>query len=58
MIACIMTSHAYPPIPVRGADWCAYDDRRGADDSPYGWGATEDEAITDLIEILELEAAE
>ncbi|WP_172430989.1 hypothetical protein [Mameliella alba] len=53
-----MTDHAYPPIPVRGADWCAYDDRRGADASPYGWGATEDEAITDLLEQLEDEAVE
>ncbi len=27
----IVTSHVYPPIPVRDFDWCAYFDDVGAD---------------------------
>ncbi len=53
----IVTSHVYPPIPWRGADWCAYVDDWGADSSPYGWGATEAEAIADLEWKLEEEQA-
>ena len=34
-------------------DWVAYLDDLGADTSPYGYGATEREAINELIEILE-----
>lgn len=34
-----------PPIPDRGLDWCAWDDRLGADGSPYGWGPTKAAAI-------------
>jgi hypothetical protein len=49
----IKTSHICPPIPFRGHDWCAYDDRLGEDASPYGWGETEDEAIADLLEQME-----
>jgi hypothetical protein len=49
----IKTVFEYPPIPWRNFDWCAYDDRRGADDSPYGWGRTEDEAVADLLEQME-----
>lgn len=49
----IITSHVYPPIPCRQFDWCAYDDRLGADCSPYGWGRTEQEAIADFLERLE-----
>ncbi len=51
----IVTSFVYPPIPWRHCDWCAYDDARGADSSPYGWGATEAEAIADLEWKLEEE---
>ena len=46
----IIIDHVYPPIPVRSNDWCAYFDELGADCSPYGWGATEQEAIDDLLE--------
>ena len=45
----IVTSHVYPPIPVRTSDWCAhYDGEEEAGN--YGWGATEEEAIADFIE--------
>lgn len=41
----IVTSHVSPPIPYRGADWCAhYDDPEG----PVGYGETEQQAIDDL----------
>ena len=45
----IVTSHVYPPIPVRNFDWSAYyegDEEAGQ----YGYGATEAEAIADFIE--------
>jgi len=54
----IATSHVYPPIPVRQFDWCAWDDNRGADCSPYGYGATEEAAIADLLENLACERDE
>jgi hypothetical protein len=42
----IVTHYEYPPIPVRHFDWCAhYDDPEG----PTGHGATEQEAINDLL---------
>lgn len=46
----IIASHVYPPIPIRSHDWCAWFDDVGADASPYGWGATKQEAIDDLRE--------
>jgi hypothetical protein len=55
----IITSHDYPPIPDRSNDWSAhrdnldYDYRDGAYVSiggPTGHGATEQEAIADLLE--------
>lgn len=46
----IVTSHEYPPIPIREFDWCAH--REGhEEDGNYGWGATEQEAISDLLKI-------
>jgi len=54
----IITDHVYPPIPVRSNDWCAYFDELGADCSPHGWGATEQEAIDDLLERAEYEREE
>jgi hypothetical protein len=46
----IVTSFVYPPIPTRNSDWCAYID--GTEESGrYGWGATEQEAIEDLMEM-------
>lgn len=45
----IVTSHVYPPIPVRTSDWCAY--REGEEErGGYGWGATEEEAIAAFLE--------
>lgn len=43
----ILTGHAYPPIPVRQLDWMAYYD--GHEEGPTGWGATEADAINDLV---------
>jgi hypothetical protein len=48
----ITTSHVYPLIPVRTSDWCACIDGH-EEDGPYGWGATEAEAIADLMERLD-----
>lgn len=42
----IVTSHIYPPIPIRDYDWCAYYD--GEEEGDCGYGATEAEAIRDL----------
>ena len=49
----IITSHVYPPIPCRNFDWSAHVDELGADCSPCGHGATEADAIANLIEQLE-----
>ena len=48
----IITSHDRPPIPVRHLDWSACLDGQ-EETGPYGHGATEQEAIDDLKEILE-----
>ena len=48
----IKTVYEYPPVPVSGF-WIAYDDNLGADTSPCGQGATEQEAIDDLMAQLE-----
>ena len=48
----IVTTYTWPPVPVQGW-WIAYDDRLGADDSPYGTGDTEQAAIDDLLAQLE-----
>lgn len=54
----IHTSFDFPPIPVRNMDWSAVTDNYdGAEDSStrgqIGRGATEQEAIADLLEQLE-----
>ena len=50
----IITNYDHPPIPVRSFDWSAVtDDYDGAPDAgwqPVGHGATEAEAIADLME--------
>lgn len=49
----IRTDFVYPPIPVRTMDWQAvYDNDEPDDDGrmAVGHGATETEAIADLIE--------
>jgi hypothetical protein len=48
----IKTSHVYPPIPIRDFDWCAWDDEVG-EDSPTGYGKTEQEAIDNLFYEIE-----
>lgn len=58
----IRTSHDYPPIPTRDADWSAvtddYDWAPDAKDCPVGRGRTEQDAINDLVEQLVEEAYE
>jgi hypothetical protein len=50
------TTYVHPPIPIRTSDWCACVEG-DEEDGPYGWGATEGEAIEDLKEKLaEMEA--
>jgi hypothetical protein len=54
----IATTFDYPPIPIRCWDWAAYlaDEYDGAPDAgwqPVGHGATEAEAIADLLEQIE-----
>lgn len=44
------------PIPPRNFDYCAYRDNDEPDDDGHmlqGWGATEAEAIADLLERIE-----
>jgi hypothetical protein len=49
----IKTSHIHPPIPTRSFDWSAVDDSTyDGPGSPIGRGATEQEAIDDLLEQL------
>ena len=52
----IRTEYIHPPVPCRSYDWCAYDEDTydGAEDSEcvMGWGATEQEAIDDLLGML------
>lgn len=48
----IVTVYDAPPIPFRGVDWHAI--YEGTEETgPYGRGATEDEAIANLIELSE-----
>jgi len=48
----IITDFVYPPIPIRNFDWIAY--RDGDDEEgPHGYGATEEAAIAELMEMLD-----
>ena len=50
----VRTHYEHPPIPLRDMDWTAIDDRTF--DGPgcvIGYGATEQEAIDDLVEQLD-----
>lgn len=49
----IVTNRWAKPIPNRSMDWSAIDDDTYDLGSPTGWGATEQEAIADLLEQLE-----
>jgi hypothetical protein len=47
----IVTEYVYPPIPIRCCDWSAIDrDTYEGEGCPIGWGASEEEAIADLLE--------
>lgn len=50
----IVTEYWPKPIPTRGADWCAlledYDGAPDAEFQPKGYGASEQEAIDDLLQ--------
>lgn len=49
----IKTFYDPPSIPMRCSDWQAIDDDTYDYDQPVGYGATEQEAIDDLIWKLE-----
>lgn len=44
------TSNIFPPIPDRRFDWCAQLDN---DEHMQGFGSTEQEAVMDLLRLLE-----
>lgn len=49
----IKTEHVFPPIPDRSYDWLAYDSDNYEPGCPIGSGATEQEAIDDLMEQID-----
>ena len=50
----LKTTFEYPPIPIRNLDWSAIDNSTyDGPGSPIGTGATEAEAILDLLEQIE-----
>lgn len=50
----VVTSYVCPPIPDRGADWCAYLEKdEGEEDAPRGWGMSKLGALENLLEQLE-----
>lgn len=48
----IKTHYDFPPIPLRSLDWSAIDDDTYEPGGNVGRGATEAEAIQDLLEQL------
>lgn len=51
----IITVQIYPPIPTRNYDWMSY--RSGNEETgPFGWGATKEDAETDLLDLEELDS--
>ncbi|MFA6984609.1 MAG: hypothetical protein WC213_00185 [Arenimonas sp.] len=47
----IVTNYVYPPIPIRQFDWSAIDDDTyDGEGCLIGYGATEQEAIDDLLD--------
>ena len=48
----IRTEYVCPPIPSRSSDWSAVDDDTYEGGAPIGRGATEVEAVCDLIDQL------
>lgn len=51
----VRTNFARAPLPIRGLDWSAVNDRTydGSESDPIGRGATELEAIVNLLEQIE-----
>ena len=51
----IQTNYVCPPIPIRCFDWSAVDadSYDGSPSDPIGYGATEQEAIDDLLSQIE-----
>lgn len=49
----IVTDYWAKPIPDRSHDWSAVDDETYDGGGPIGWGATEQEAIGDLLEQID-----
>jgi hypothetical protein len=45
----IVTTYIKPPIPDRNFDWCAIDSDTYDGGAPIGYGASEGEAIGDLL---------
>ena len=52
----IITSHWLKPIPTKNFDWCATFDGYDEGD-PIGYGATEQDAIDDLLEAADFAAS-
>lgn len=50
---CYQTTHICPPIPSRDFDWCAINDGYESGD-PIGYGRTQQEAIDNLLEMIEI----
>lgn len=50
----VKTRYEFPPIPVRDFDWVAIDDDTYEPGCPVGYGRTEREAVSDLLDQLEL----
>lgn len=46
----IITTHVYPPIPVRHCDWSAHYAGEEDEQMATGRGRTEQEAVDDLVE--------
>jgi hypothetical protein len=49
----VRTHNEFPPIPVRKFDWFAVDDSAHDGEGPIGMGASEQEAIEDLLEQID-----
>jgi hypothetical protein len=48
----IVTDYVCPPIPTRAFDWCAYFEG-DEEDGPRGWGASKEEAVQNLLDIVD-----
>lgn len=53
----LIVSPVYPPIPTRSFDYCAYLEPNVEAPKRYGWGASEEDALEELLE-LETESAD